>query len=434
MKNCAKLAAVLLPFVFLVLNSESLAAQSLISGNYDQKQQTAYPVFTPNDPVYFFWGQEGTATASLTAQSAGASVSFLWEKYDPVTAKFLNFTNFTGTSSLINNLADGCYRVTFTENGKQSQFRAWVFNAWIRPDAKIAESTCIYLKLSSSAVSAVYQYYDLANGQAVKFSQVLNYRWYIGTQQLYSVQNPTVFQPPSTNVVYRVEITDVSGCMRSATVNYTSVIPTAKFSWTTPQKNDPQYAYPEAPADIDFKNESVNADADKYEWFLFKDKKVLSEEGGGTTAVDSFLTVLYDVNPLYTYDRTGRYRVKLVAAKTTQTLTCRDTFYLPDYIVVDTSLVKVAPVFTPNGDGVNDKLIIKARSLESLEFTVLNRWGKVVHHFSTNNFIPSDTEIATWDGRVNGKLCTPGTYFYVAEAKGRDGEKRRSKGFIQVIW
>ena len=240
-------------------------------------------------------------------------------------------------------------------------------------------------------------------------------------------------QPPSKNTVYRVEVTDRAGCMKSAEVSYTSPIPVANFSWSTPQQNDPQYNFPQAPANIDFKNLSENGDTGSYEWYLFKDRNILESMGGGT-AIDSFLTILYDDNPLYTYDQSGKYKVKLVAAKTVQTLTCRDTFYLPGYIVVDTSLVKVAPVFTPNGDGVNDKLIIKTRSLESLDFTVVNRWGKVVHHFSSNNYLPEDSEIAAWDGRVNGTLCPAGVYFYVADAKGRDGVRRRTKGFVEMIW
>ena len=189
-----------------------------------------------------------------------------------------------------------------------------------------------------------------------------------------------------------------------AEVNYTSPIPVAKFSWSTPQQNDPQYSFPQAPADIDFKNLSENSDAGKFEWYLFKDKSILGSMGGGTAVIDSFQAVLYDNNPLYTYELSGKYKVKLVASKTVQAMTCRDTFYLPGYIIVDTSLVKVSPVFTPNGDGVNDKMIIKTRSLESLDLTVVNRWGKVVHHFSSNNYIPSESEIAAWDGRVNGNL------------------------------
>ncbi|HWS01073.1 MAG TPA: gliding motility-associated C-terminal domain-containing protein, partial [Prolixibacteraceae bacterium] len=249
-----------------------------------------------------------------------------------------------------------------------------------------------------------------------------------------SVQNPVISNPPAANTVYRVEVTDRAGCMNSAEVSYTSPVPVAKFSWSTPQQSDPQYVYPQAPADIDFKNLSENSDPDKNEWFLFKDKAILESMGGGTAVIDSFMEILYDENPLYTYELSGKYKVKLVAAKTVQSLTCRDTFYLPDYIIVDTSLVKVTPVFTPNGDGVNDMMIIQTRSLQSLDFTVLNRWGKVVHHFSSNNYMPSESEIAAWDGRKGGSLCPPGVYFWVVDAQGRDGERRRTKGFVEMIW
>ena len=125
--------------------------------------------------------------------------------------------------------------------------------------------------------------------------------------------------------------------------------------------------------------------------------------------------------------------VKLIAAKETPNFTCRDTFYLKDYIIVDTSLVKVAPVFTPNGDGINDILIIKTRSLQSLDFQIFNRWGRSVHHFNRNGYIPEDSEIAAWDGRIGNKIASPGVYFYVVNAEGRDGKRRRKKGFFELI-
>jgi gliding motility-associated-like protein len=414
---------------------ENLYAQSLSSASASFKETTAYPTFPANDPIWYFCTQEGVPAGSLTAQSAGASVAFVWEKFDPATVTFRNYANDTGVTSTKNQLADGCYRVSFTENGKNLQFRAWIMNGWSRPAAAIALSTCTLLKLSSTVTGANYQYYDPTTGKPVPVDAGYRFRWYSGNDYISSLQNPTIPTPPSKNTVYRVEVTDRAGCLSKAEVNYTSPIPIAKFSWSTPQKMDPQYVNPQAPADIDFRNLSENADAGKYEWYLFKDRYDLDAMGGGATAsIDSFMTILYEDNPLYTYQLSGKYKVKLVASRTVQALTCRDTFYLPDYIVVDTSLVKVTPVFTPNGDGVNDRLVIKTRSLESLEFTVLNRWGKVVHRFSTNNYLPENSEVAAWDGRVNGKLCTAGVYFYVVDARGRDGVRRRSKGFVEMIW
>jgi gliding motility-associated-like protein len=409
----------LLSLVLITILPGKLVAQSLTSGSASNRENTAYPVFAVNDPIYYFCAQQGVPSGSLTARSSGPSVTFLWEKFDPVTIKFQNYSNYTGSVSTLNT---------------NYLFRAWVLNGWVTPVATIAQSTCTFLKLSSSATSAGYQYYDLSNGNLVVLTPNFQYRWYVGTQYVVSIQNPVITGPPSKNTLYRVEVTDRAGCMTKAEVNYVSPIPVANFSWSTPQKNDPQYSFPQAPADIDFKNLSENSDPGKFEWYLFKDRAILDKLGGGTTQIDSFQTVLYDDNPLYTYELSGKYKVKLVASKTVQSLTCRDTFYLPQEIIVDTSLVKVTPVFTPNGDGVNDKLIIKTRSLESLNFTVLNRWGKVVHQYSSNNFLPEDTEIAAWDGRVNGNLCPAGVYFYVIDAQGRDGVRRRSKGFVEMIW
>jgi gliding motility-associated-like protein len=427
-----KIAALILSF-FFVYCSQS-AAQSLTAPSSSFSEPTVYPVFLQNDRIYYFCGLQGQLNAGLKAQSSGQTVTFIWDKFNPSTGNFDFISNDTGTSSTLSGLADGCYRVRFTDSGTDYVFRAWVFNGWIQPSASVSESSCQSFRLNGSATGAVYQYYDLSTGQLVQMNPGYKYIWLVDNKQFATVQNPVIIPPPSKNTDYTLEVTDRAGCMQSTSITYESIVPKAMFTWTTDQKKDPQYVYPEAPVAIQFQNQSENADPDKYEWFLFKDKAVIDQLGKSGGVVDSFLTVIYDVNPIYTYENSGRYMVKLVAAKQSPNYTCRDTFYLKDYIVVDTSLVKVAPVFTPNGDGINDILIIKTRSLESLDFQIFNRWGRSVHHYSKNGYIPADSELAAWDGRVGSKLAPAGTYFYVVYAKGRDGKVRRKKGFVQMIW
>ncbi|MFN2429771.1 MAG: gliding motility-associated C-terminal domain-containing protein [Cryomorphaceae bacterium] len=68
-------------------------------------------------------------------------------------------------------------------------------------------------------------------------------------------------------------------------------------------------------------------------------------------------------------------------------------------------------VFTPNGDGRNDIFEpFPYRSVESIEFTVFNRWGNIV-------FTTTDPDIL-WDGTSSqtGELVTDGTYFYTCRA------------------
>lgn len=67
-------------------------------------------------------------------------------------------------------------------------------------------------------------------------------------------------------------------------------------------------------------------------------------------------------------------------------------------------------VFTPNGDGKNDYFRpFPYRSIESVEFTVFNRWGGIVFQ-STNPDI-------LWDGTntETGKPVSDGTYFYTCK-------------------
>jgi len=114
------------------------------------------------------------------------------------------------------------------------------------------------------------------------------------------------------------------------------------------------------------------------------------------------MLVAYEENPVYTYEYTGQYMVKLVSKKVSEFHTCVDTFYLEDYIIVDSSFVAVPNVFTPNGDGINE--IFEITDLDkyiSNELKVFSRYGKRV--YSQNNYQ------GDWDG---GGL-SQGVYFYV---------------------
>ena len=419
--------------IFFLFSAEFLSGQSLGSISASFSEQTSYPVFTGKDFIYYYCGSNGHQSGALKANSSGTSVTFKWEKYSD-TSGFIFFSNETGVSSTITGLANGCYRVSFRDNGVDYIFRAWIINTWIAPAATITDSNCQSFKLLGSVTGSKYFYSDLATNQTVTINPGYKYVWYADNLPISTIQNPLILSPPTKNTDYRFEVTDRAGCMESSSVTYQSIVTKAKFSWKTDQKSDNQFAIPEAPLTVQFVNESENADPDKYEWMLFKEKSEIDKETSAGGKIDSIMERIYLQNPVYTYENSGRYMVKLVTAKQSAGFTCRDTFYLKNYIVIDTSLVKVAPAFTPNGDGVNDVLTIKTRSLQSLDFQVFNRWGRVVHRFSKSGFIPADSELATWDGRVNNKLATPGVYFWVADAMGRDGKRRRKKGFTQMIW
>ena len=59
-------------------------------------------------------------------------------------------------------------------------------------------------------------------------------------------------------------------------------------------------------------------------------------------------------------------------------------------IVVETSLVDVPNVFTPNGDGNNDEFVVFTQSLKSMNIRIYNRWGGLVHSWKYSNIRESD--------------------------------------------
>ena len=73
--------------------------------------------------------------------------------------------------------------------------------------------------------------------------------------------------------------------------------------------------------------------------------------------------------------------------------------------VLDNCLIKVPTAFTPNGDGLNDRLkAINADLAKDFQLRVYNRFGELL--FATR--VPTDG----WDGRIKGIPADAGTYVW----------------------
>ncbi len=117
---------------------------------------------------------------------------------------------------------------------------------------------------------------------------------------------------------------------------------------------------------------------------------------------------------------------------TTYWLTIVDTadcFELTKAFTIDVLLkysIDVPSAFSPNGDGINDKIYVKGWGIkELLYFKIYNRFGELV--FSTNNINKG------WDGRYKGKLQPVETYRYVAAVLSFDEKIRQKKGTIKLL-
>jgi gliding motility-associated-like protein len=76
-----------------------------------------------------------------------------------------------------------------------------------------------------------------------------------------------------------------------------------------------------------------------------------------------------------------------------------------------------ANAFTPNGDNINDRFLVG-------EFIrVFSRWGKEIYSGSDG-----------WDGKYEGTLVAPGTYYYLHEIKDKNGSIIRIvKGSVTMV-
>ncbi len=123
---------------------------------------------------------------------------------------------------------------------------------------------------------------------------------------------------------------------------------------------------------------------------------------------------------------------------------CNPTDYNPDSVAVyiyidDVRLYKCNPdsasevdyiifpnIFTPNGDGYNDKFEYVNQEQWEFETMIYNRWEVPVYN---------NKDSQNWDGRIDGNLVSSGVYFYIIKAKAiKTGEIRVYRGTVSVMY
>lgn len=132
-----------------------------------------------------------------------------------------------------------------------------------------------------------------------------------------------------------------------------------------------------------------------------------------------------DENPVFMFPDTGAYRVELIA---TSSNGCTDTA---------SQLLEIIPVvafyvpnaFSPNNDGRNDVFrgFGPAGGRDGFEFSVFSRWGDRI--FYTTN--PEQG----WDGthQTSGEPVPQGSYVYYMTFIGPEGERVDKKGLVHLV-
>ena len=113
-------------------------------------------------------------------------------------------------------------------------------------------------------------------------------------------------------------------------------------------------------------------------------------------------------------------------ATTTYSLTVTNTAGCSsaDEVVVTVTFdcEKVLPsAFTPDGDGIND---IFPKDFEFVKLTIFDRWGLTLYEGTDNK---------GWDGRYNGQMMLPATYYYKIVFENADGTTTEKIGAVTLV-
>jgi gliding motility-associated-like protein len=88
--------------------------------------------------------------------------------------------------------------------------------------------------------------------------------------------------------------------------------------------------------------------------------------------------------------------------------------------------VYVPNVFSPNGDGINDRLFINLVGVRSIKYyRIFDRYGKLI--FETSD--PGQG----WDGTHKGKLMPLASYVWVVEAVTTTGVRITERGTVTLL-
>jgi gliding motility-associated-like protein len=192
---------------------------------------------------------------------------------------------------------------------------------------------------------------------------------------------------------YTLKITDANGCTttigngNSMSINNLKTVTAAFTSDVTSGQ---------LPLTVQFTNQSTSTGVINYNWNF--------DNGNTSTLKD----------PSATFDNIKVYNVCLMVDDGGKG--CKDTACAPIEVFTNSDITIVPNVFTPNGDGINDVLMITATGLGSVNAQIFNRWGQKEYEWNTLN--------GGWDGHTaSGVPATEGTYYIILYATGADKNK-----------
>jgi gliding motility-associated-like protein len=100
-------------------------------------------------------------------------------------------------------------------------------------------------------------------------------------------------------------------------------------------------------------------------------------------------------------------------------------------VFCEDSQLFVPNAFTPDGDGINDVLMVRGKGIVSVKyFRVFNRWGELV--FERSDFPPNNITYG-WNGKIRGAVGQSDIYVYTAAVICEAGATFVYKGNTSII-
>ncbi|OFY97077.1 MAG: hypothetical protein A2491_13525 [Bacteroidetes bacterium RIFOXYC12_FULL_35_7] len=101
------------------------------------------------------------------------------------------------------------------------------------------------------------------------------------------------------------------------------------------------------------------------------------------------------------------------------------SFETEEIIAALEACIYIPNIFSPNGDGKNDKLFVRGTGIISLEFKIYDRWG--------NKVFEANEQTAGWDGTYKGKFLDAAVFVYYIKANLSSGSTFEDKGNVTLI-
>ena len=250
-----------------------------------------------------------------------------------------------------------------------------------------------------------------------------DYMWVFGDGDTSRAQSPT-HTYGTGQYDFKYFVGNKAGCRDSLVYSKLITVypsPVARFSW---EPMNPTVMHPS----VTFHNLTIpQSDENRYYWEIQYDRDN-----------DVSYHTLRDVNPTFEWetdgsDISGNYTARLIAMTSNMgpsgyVIECRDT--VESRILLVNDFLQFPNAVTPNGDGVNDRFIIRnlvdGLGYPNNSLAIYDRWGKRI--FYKENIASEDD---FWDPAATN---TPaGTYFWRFNGKGYLGDIQRN-GVIEVIY